>query len=99
MQTQKYRIYIQTTRGGFAMGASDTVNDLVAIVIDWLENTSAGRSVTDIFDKFGNLEYSDVKSVVLYELDPKTGAYIFSKQLPATDRKDVIRKTRQLGGR
>lgn len=96
---QKYRIYLQTTRGGYAMGASDSVNDLVAIVTDWLENTSAGRSVTDLYDKDGRLEYSDVKAVILYQLDPDTGAYVFSKQLPAIDRADVIRKTRALGGR
>lgn len=95
----KYRIILQTTRGGYVMGASNTVNDLVAIVEDWLLNTSAGRSVTDIRDKRGNLEYSDVQSVMLYTLDPETGAYKFSEQLPAIDRPDVIRKTRQLGGR
>ncbi len=96
---QKYRIYLQTTRGGYAMGASNTVNDLVAIVRDWLTNTSAGRSVTDIYDKEGRLEYSDVQSVMLYTLDEKTGGYVFSKQLPAINREDVIKKVHALGGR
>lgn len=95
----KYRIILQTTRGGYVMGASNSVNDLVAIVEDWLLNTSAGRSVTDIRNKRGELEYSDVRAVMLYTLDPKTGGYVYSEQLPAIDRPDVIRKTRALGGR
>lgn len=81
------------------MGASNTVNDLVAIAQDWLENTSAGRSVTDIRDKQGRLEYSDVQSVMLYTLDEKTGAYKFSEQAPAIDRPDIIKKIRELGAR
>lgn len=96
---QKYRLYLQTTRGGFAIGASNTVNDLVAIARDWLNNTSAGRSVTDIRDKQGRLEYSDAKSVMLYTLDEKNGNYIFSKSLPVIDRDDIIKKVHALGGR
>lgn len=81
------------------MASSNTVNDLVAKAEYWLERTGAGRSIIDIFDKQGRLEYSDVQAVVLYTLDPDTGAYIFSKQLPAVDRKDVVRKVHALGGR
>ena len=95
----KYRLYVLTTHGSFAVAASNTVNDLVDLVRAWLSNTADGRSVVDLFDDYGRLEYSDAQGVALYELDPKNGAYVFSKQLPATDRADIIRKTHALGGR
>lgn len=85
----KYRLYLQTTRGGYVMAASNTVNALVNMVISWLENTSAGRSVYDDM----------VQRVLLYELDEKTGAYVQSKAIPANSRRDIIRKVRELGGR
>lgn len=95
----KYRLYVFSAQGTFAAGASNTVNDLVEVVKMWLENTTAGRSITDLYDKQGRLEYSDARGVALYELDKKTGAYVQSKQLPATDRADIIKKTHALGGR
>lgn len=70
------------------MAASNTVNDLVAQVIQWLEQ-SIGRSVYD----------DQVQAVELYVLDEKTGNYVFSKRLPANSRKDIVRKVRELGGR
>ena len=42
---------------------------------------------------------SDVQKVILYELDPDTGAYRFSKEATATDRGDIIRAVRSLGAR
>lgn len=71
------------------MAASNTVNDLVDQVRDWLERSSAGQGIYD----------DQVLSVILYELDPKTGAYVFSQKLPATSRREIINKTRELGGR
>lgn len=85
----KYRIILQTTRGGYAMAASNTVNGLAALVEDWLSNTSAGRAVYDDM----------VQNVVLTELDQDTGAYKISKTVPVTNLADVIRKARQLGAR
>lgn len=86
---KKYRVYVQTRRGGYAVAASNTVNDLVGLALEWLENTSAGRSVYDDM----------VQAVIIYKLDEKTGAYIFSEQLPASSRKDILTKLRLLGGR
>lgn len=90
------------------MAASNTVNNLVALVYDWLENTSAGRSVMDIYDTIPGkpgtapqqrFSHSDARAVILYELDEKTGAYKFSQQMPVKDRADIITKVRELGGR
>lgn len=101
---KKYRIYLQTTRGGYSMGAADSVNGLAAIVTDWLENTSAGRSVSDYYDRDPLTKElvrtgSDVQKVMLYELDQDTGAYKFSKEAAATHRGDIIRAVRSLGAR
>lgn len=85
----KYRLYLQTKNGGYAMAASNTVNDLVDQVRDWLERSSAGQGVYDDL----------ILAVILYELDPDTGAYVFSKKLPVSSRRDIINKTRELGGR
>ena len=95
----KYRLYVFTSHGTYAAAASDTVNDLVDQVRAWLVNTPDGRSVVDLYDKQGRLEYSDARAVALYTLDEKTGAYIVSQQLPATDRADIVNKTHALGGR
>lgn len=86
---KKYRLYLQTTRGSYVMAASDTVNDLVLQTLEWLQTTGPGRSVYDDM----------VQSVVLYSLDADTGAYVFSRKVPATSRDDIIKKVRELGGR
>lgn len=84
----KYRLYLQAQSGSYVMAASNTVNDLVAQVTYWLTR-STGQSVYD----------DQVRNVILYVLDKKTGAYVFDKRLPVTSRKDVITKVRLLGGR
>ncbi len=71
------------------MAASSTVNELVALVKQWLEGTADGRSVYD----------DQVQAVDLYELDPKTGSYKRSARLPVVDRPDILTKVRALGGR
>lgn len=70
------------------MAASHTVNDLVAQVVQWLTE-SVGQYVYD----------DQVRQVILYTLDEASGAYKFSKQLPARSRRDIITKVRELGGR
>lgn len=71
------------------MAASNTVNDLVAQVHQWLDGTGAGRSVYDDM----------VLKIMLYQLDKASGAYVFDEQLPVVDRQDIIKKVRALGGR
>ena len=89
MNYKKYRIYINTPNGGYYVAASNTVNDLVSLVKYWLERTSAGMYLP-----------SEVTGrVVLQELDEATGAYQRSEILPFEDKKDIITKVRQLGGR
>lgn len=95
----KYRLYVFSARGTYAAAASDSVNDLVDQVRAWLQNTPDGRSIVDLYDPKGRLEYSDARGVALYTLDQKTGAYIISEQLPAVDRADIVTKTHALGGR
>lgn len=70
------------------MAASNTVNNLVSMVEQWLEQ-SIGQSVYD----------DQVQAVVLYQLDEATGNYKLDKSLPANSRQDIIRKVRTLGGR
>ncbi len=86
---QKYRVFIQTTRGGYFASASNTVNGLAPLVASWLERTSVGRSVYD----------DVVKAVILYVLDKKQGNYVRSASLPADNRRDIIKKIRMLGAR
>ena len=95
----KYRLYVFSARGSYAAGASNTVNDLVDQVRAWLNDTADGRSIVDLYDKQGRLEYSDARAVALYELDKKTGSYVQSKQLPARDRAEIVKQTHALGGR
>ena len=71
------------------MAASNSVNGLATQVSKWLEETSVGRSIYD----------DSVRSVDLYELDPKYGNYKRSDSLPAVDRRDIVRKVRALGAR
>lgn len=105
---QKYRVFIQTSRGGYFAAASNSVNGLAPMVANWLENTSVGRSITDIYDtipgKNGGVSrkvfsHSDVQSVNIYVYDRKQGDYVRSSSLPADDRKDIIKKIRLLGAR
>lgn len=85
----KYRILLQTTRGSYYVAASNSVNGLANLVLDWFNNSSAGRSVYDDM----------VKTVSLMKLNPDTGAYEHDASLPVTDRKDVLAKVRLLGAR
>lgn len=85
----KYRLFLITARASYFMAASNTVNDLVRLVKQWLETTAEGRSVYD----------DQAQAVDLYELDPKRGDYVRSARLPVTSREDIITKVRELGGR
>ena len=85
----KYRVYIQTSRGSYTIAAGDSVNGLAALARSWFLDTSPGRSVYDDM----------ITRVILYEFDPKTGAYKFGEQAAATSRRDVLKKLRAMGGR
>lgn len=95
----KYRLYVFAANGSYFAAASNTVNDLVDKVERWLATTPEGRSIVDLYSEAGELEYSDARGVALYQLDPKTGAYIESQRLPARDRAEIISQTHALGGR
>lgn len=85
----KYRIYLQTSRGGYYVAAANSVNGLANLMLDWFNSTSVGRSVYDDM----------VRGVVLMKLDPKTGAYQREAALPATTRKNALGQVRLLGAR
>lgn len=84
----KYRLYLIASNGSYVMGASNTVNDLVDQSRYWLTRSIGARLGDD-----------QVRQVVLYVLDKKTGSYLFDSRLPVTDRKDILTKVRLLGGR
>jgi len=86
---QKYRIFIQTTRGGYFAASGDSVNGLAASVKQWLDGTGVGRSIYD----------ETVQRVIIMRLDEVHGNYQQLNSLPANSRRDIIRKVRSLGGR
>lgn len=89
MNYKKYRVFLDTSSGGFYAATSDTVNNLVDLVKYWLERTSAGMYLPP--ESKGN--------IILQELDENTGAYKRSEQLPFDDKGDILTKIRLLGGR
>ena len=87
--TPQFQLMLRTTKGDFIMGASDTVNDLVDQARYWLNATDTGAQLND----------GEVRSVLLQELDPKTGAYVDSKELPVQTKQQVIQQARTIGAR
>ena len=87
--TPQFQLMLRTTQGDFIMGASDTVNDLVDQARFWLNASDTGAQITD----------GQVRSVILQELDPATGAYVDGKELPVQTKQQVIQQARAIGAR
>jgi hypothetical protein len=85
----KYRIFLETTRGGYYVAASNSVNGLSDMVKKWFNDSPIGRSVYDDM----------VQYVVLMQLDKDTGQYVREKKLPAGDRRAAIAQVRAMGAR
>lgn len=87
--TPQFQLVLRTTDGDNVIAASDTVNDLVDQAKYWLQASPTGAQLVD----------SQVRSIILQELDPKTGAYVDGQELPVTDKADVLTQARKLGAR
>ena len=87
--TPQFQLVLRASDGDHVIAASDTVNDMVDQARYWINVSPAGMKMLD----------NDVQSLILQEVDPATGAYVDSKELPVEDKKDIITKARQLGSR
>ena len=87
--TPQFQLLLRATDGDHIMAASDTVNDLVEQAKFWLNAGDAGNALTDAM----------VRSIILQELDPATGAYVDSTELPVESKADVIKQARAIGAR
>lgn len=87
--TPQFQLVLRTTDGDHVIGASDTVNDLVDQAKYWLNASDEGAGVTDAM----------VRSVVLQEVDPETGSFVDSQELPVESRGDILGEARKLGAR
>ena len=83
---QKHRLYIQTSRGSHAVASGDSLDELPGKAQEWLDGTSAGRSVYD----------DQARAVVLYNLAKDGKSYEFGQKLATSDRLDIIEKVKQL---
>lgn len=85
----QFQLLLRATDGDHVLGASDTVNDLVDQAKIWLNSTSGGSAITD----------AQVRSIILQEVDPTTGAYVDGEELPVESRADIVAQARTLGAR
>lgn len=85
----QFQLLLRATDGDHVMAASDTVNDLVEQSKIWLNATDAGAAITD----------ASVRSIILQEVDPATGAYVDGEELPVESKQDVVAQARNLGAR
>lgn len=87
--TPQFQLVLRATDGDHVMAASDTVNDLVDQAKYWLNASDEGAKITDAM----------VRSVVLQEVDPATGSFVDSQELPVESRNDILGQARKLGAR
>lgn len=85
----EFQLLLRTTEGDHILGASDTVNDLVDQAKAWMGASTAGGALLD----------SQVRSIILQQVDPQTGAYVDGEELPVESKQDVIAQARNLGAR
>ena len=87
--TPQFQLMLRTDTGDYLVGASDTVNDLVDQAKYWIQASSTGAQLVD----------TQLRSIMLQELDPQTGAYVDGEELPVENKADVVRQARALGAR
>jgi hypothetical protein len=85
----EFQLLLRATDGDHVMAASDTVNDLVEQSKIWLNATDEGATITD----------ASVRSIILQQVDPATGAYVDGEELPVESKQDVVAQARNLGAR
>lgn len=89
MKYKKYRVYLYSRAGSYAVAASNTVNDLVSLTKYWLDRTSAGIYLPE----------ESNGTIAIHVLDETTGAYKAGKGLPFKDKDDIITQLRKMGAR
>lgn len=87
--TPQFQLVLRASDGDHVMAASETVNDLVDQAKYWLNASDAGAAITDAM----------VQSVVLQEVDPATGSFVDSQELPVDSRGSILSTARDLGAR
>lgn len=87
--TPQFQLVLRASDGDHVMAASETVNDLVDQAKYWLNASDAGAAITDAM----------VQSVVLQEVDPATGNFVDSQELPVDNRGDILGAARKIGAR
>ena len=87
--TPQFQLVLRTTDGDHVIGASDTVNDLVDQARYWLNANPIGAEMVD----------SQVRSIILQEVDPTTGDYVGGDEIPVASKQEVIAAARDLGAR
>ncbi len=87
--TPQFQLVLRATDGDHVMAASETVNDLVDQAKYWLNAGDAGNAITDAM----------VQSVVLQEVDPATGSFVDSQEIPVDSRDGILGAARKLGAR
>lgn len=88
--TPQFQLVLRASDGDHVMAASETVNDLVGQAKYWLNASDAGAAITDAM----------VQSVVLQEVDPATGNFVDSQEIPVDGgRGGILGAARKLGAR
>ena len=87
--TPQFQLLLRSTAGDNVIAASNTVNDLVDQARFWINASDTGAQMLD----------SAVRSIILQELDPTTGAYVDSTELPVESKQDIITQARNIGAR
>jgi hypothetical protein len=87
--TPQFQLVLLTDADQFVIAASDTVNDMVEQAKIWLQSSTAGQQLVD----------SQVRSIILQEVDPATGDYVDGEEIPVADKADVVTQARNLGAR
>lgn len=85
----QFQLVLRASDGDHVMGASSTVNELVEQAQYWLNASDEGIAIKD----------SQVRSVILQEVDPATGAYVDSREIPVDTKQQVIQAARTMGAR
>jgi hypothetical protein len=84
----KYRLFLDTQRGGYFLGAVNSVNDLLEMARRWLEGSIGSRVYDD-----------EVATLIIMKLDDRTGSYILDNRISVSSRDGILRKLHDMGGR
>lgn len=86
MNTEKYRVYLKTTKGSFTIATGSSVNGLLTAIGDWLDGPGA------------QIKDNELDTVRLQTLD-KNGNLISEEVGPVTKRNQISKVAEELGAR